>query len=207
MIGEPIEGRVFGLFGELLDYPRSERAAMAAECAALIAGRSAEAAALLREFEAFAATTTLSQLEEVYTAVFELDATCHPYVGYHLFGESYKRSTFLLALKELYRPYAIEYGAELPDHLAALLRFLAVNDDATETEEIIREALHPTLKKMLKGSDEELPDPDIPKPRAKGDEYRCVLEALRMTLLTVALDDASLLNEETVEYAMPTAYA
>ncbi|OQY97129.1 MAG: hypothetical protein B6D41_04275, partial [Chloroflexi bacterium UTCFX4] len=69
------------------------------------------------------------------------------------------------------------------------------------------EALHPTLKKMLKGSDEELPDPDIPKPRAKGDEYRCVLEALRMTLLTVALDDASLLNEETVEYAMPTAYA
>lgn len=203
MISEPIESRVFQLFAELLDYPQSERASVAAECAARVAGRSAEAAALLREFEAFAGKTALPQMEEVYTAVFELDATCHPYIGFHLFGESYKRSAFLLGLKELYQPYAIECGVELPDHLAVMLRFLSVNEDLAETEEIIHCALQPALKKMLKSKDEEPPDPDIPKPSAKGDEYRCVLEALWLTLLTMMPDEPALIVEQDADLVLP----
>ncbi len=203
MIGEPIESRVFELFAELLDYPLSERASVAAECAARVAGRSAEAAALLREFEAFAGNTALPRMEEVYTAVFELDATCHPYIGFHLFGESYKRSAFLVGLKELYQPYGIECRIELPDHLAVMLRFLSVNDDLTETEEIIQHALQPALKKMLKSKDEEPPDPDIPKPSAKGDEYRCVLEALWLTLLTMMPYEADAVVESDADPALP----
>lgn len=205
MIGEPIEGRVFQLFAELLDYPRTTLTGVADECAALVAGRSAEAALLLREFESFAARTPLARLEEIYTGVFELDATCHPYVGYHLFGESYKRSAFLLGLKERYRPYAVECGVELPDHLAVMLRFLAVNADLTEAEEIIGEALHPALRKMLKSKDEEPPDPDIPKPPARGDEYRRALQALRSVLLTMAPDDAPPTAEMPVDNLLPTA--
>ena len=205
MIGEPIEGRVFQLFAELLDYPRTTLTGVADECAALVAGRSAEAALLLREFESFAARTPLARLEEIYTGVFELDATCHPYVGYHLFGESYKRSAFLLGLKERYRPYAVECGVELPDHLAVMLRFLAVNADLTETEEIIGEALHPALRKMLKSKDEEPPDPDIPKPPARGNEYRRVLEALRSVLLTMVPDDAPPTAEMPADNLLPMA--
>jgi nitrate reductase delta subunit len=190
MIGEPIEGRVFQLFAELLDYPQTPLTGMAGECAALVVGRSEEAASFLREFESFAAKTPLTRMEEIYTGVFELDATCHPYIGYHLFGESYKRSVFLLGLKEHYRPYHIQCGVELPDHLAMVLRFLAANENAAETEEMIREALHPALRKMLKNKDEEPPDPDLPKPPARGDEYRNVLTALRSVLLTMTPDDA-----------------
>ncbi|HRJ43535.1 MAG TPA: hypothetical protein PL105_16730, partial [Caldilineaceae bacterium] len=64
------------------------------------------------------------------------------------------------------------------------------NEDLTDSEEIIREALHPTLRKMLKNKDDEPPDPDIPKPPARGDEYRSVLQALRSVLLTITADDA-----------------
>ncbi|MCL4830863.1 MAG: molecular chaperone TorD family protein [Caldilineaceae bacterium] len=190
MNGEPMAGRVFQLFATLLDYPRMPLTGVAGECAALVRGRSPEAASRLRQFESFAEKTALTRLEEIYTGVFELDATCHPYAGYHLFGESYKRSAFLLELKERYRLYNIRCGSELPDHLAVMLRFLAVNEDLTDSEEIIREALHPTLRKMLKNKDDEPPDPDIPKPPARGDEYRSVLQALRSVLLTITADDA-----------------
>lgn len=205
MIDEPIAGRVFQLFATLLDYPRAALIGVAGECAALVAGRSVEAAVLLREFESFAKKTALTRLEEIYTGVFELDATCHPYIGYHLFGESYKRSAFLLGLKERYRPYAIECGVELPDHLAVVLRFLAVNGDPDETEEIISEALHPALRKMLKSKDEEPPDPDIPKPPARGEEYRRVLQALRSVLLTMAPDDAPLMAKMPADNLPPMA--
>ncbi len=205
MIGEPIAGRVFQLFATLLDYPRTALTGVAGECAALVTGRSVEAALLLREFESFAEKTVLARLEEIYTGVFELDATCHPYIGYHLFGESYKRSAFLLGLKERYRPYAVQCGVELPDHLAVMLRFLAVNGDPAETEEMISEALHPALRKMLKSKDDEPPDPDIPKPPARGDEYRRVLEALRLVLLTMAPADAPPTAELPVEGLLPMA--
>lgn len=205
MIDEPIEGRVFQLFAELLDYPWTNLTGVADECAALVAGRSVEAAVFLREFESFAEKTPLTRLEEIYTGVFELDATCHPYIGYHLFGESYKRSVFLLGLKERYRPYAVKCGVELPDHLAVMLRFLAVNGDLTETEEIISEGLHPALRKMLKSKDEEPPDPDIPKPPARGDEYRRVLQALRSVLLTMAPDDAPPTAKMPVDNLLPMA--
>jgi len=190
MIGEPMAGRIFQLFATLLDYPRTPLTGVAAECAGLVAGRSPEAALFLYEFESFASKTALTRLEEIYTSVFELDATCHPYAGYHLFGESYKRSAFLLGLKERYRPYQIQCGSELPDHLAVMLRYLAANRDAADSEEIIREALHPALRKMLKNKDDDPPDPDIPKPPARGDEYRGVLQALRSVLLTLVADDA-----------------
>lgn len=203
MIGKPIAGRVFQLFADLLDYPRTNLTGVADECAALVAGRSPEAALFLAEFESFAEETALARLEEIYTGVFELDAACHPYVGYHLFGESYKRSAFLLGLKERYRSYAIECGVELPDHLAVMLRFLAVNADLTEAEEIIGEALHPALRKMLKSKDEEPPDPEIPKPPARGDEYRRVLQALRSVLLTMAPDDAAMASESVVDTSLP----
>jgi len=134
-----------------------------------------------------------------------LDATCHPYVGYHLFGESYKRSAFLLGLKERYRPYHLQYGSELPDHLAVMLRFLAVNANAEETETIIREALHPALRKMLKNKEEEPPDPDFPKSPARGHQYRGVLQALRSVLLTVAPDDAPVVEEIADRELMLTA--
>ncbi len=128
---------------------------------------------------------SLTRMEEIYTDVFELDATCHPYIGYHLFGESYKRSAFLLGLKDRYRPYHVQCGSELPDHLAVMLRFLAVNENPEEKETMIGEAIYPGLLRMLKNKEEEPPDPSAPKAPAKGGEYRGLLQALQAVLSTM----------------------
>ncbi|MBX7233321.1 MAG: molecular chaperone TorD family protein [Caldilineales bacterium] len=181
-------GQVLHLFAQLLDYPRGDLRGVAAQGAALAADRSPTAAATLREFESFVSRTPLTRLEELYTSVFELDATCHPYIGYHLFGESYKRSSFLLGLKDRYRPYNVDCGVELPDHLAVILCYLAVHENWEECQEIITEGLHPALHQMLHNHEDDPPDPAIPKQTPPGEEYRQLLQALYEVLLTMAPD-------------------
>lgn len=182
--------RSFELYAALLDYPRAGLVAAAEECAARVGEQSEEAAEPLRRFADFARHTPPPRVEEIYTGLFELDASRHPYVGYHLFGESYKRSAFLLGLKSLYRPHGLDCGAELPDHLAAVLRFLAVNESPDEARELIEEALAPALEKMLKDSGE-APDPDAPVLPAPGQEYRGVLASLQLWLHELMARDGS----------------
>ncbi len=174
-----VERRLFALFADVFEYPGPRVARAVRECEALVAPRSVEAAALLGEFRAFVERTPLARLEEVYTGTFDLDAACHPYVGYHLFGETYKRSVFLVGLRERYRKIGYQDGGELPDHLAVLLRFLALTDDAVLAEEIVREALLPALDRMT-GSDDA--DPEVAGHEPKPKHYQPVLRALHIAL-------------------------
>jgi nitrate reductase molybdenum cofactor assembly chaperone len=180
------DGRtILGLFADILEYPWPGLVGAAQRCAALVAPQNPEAGALLRAFCAFVEHTPLGRLEEVYTGTFDLDAACHPYVGYHLFGESYKRSLFLLELKERYRAHGFIVENELPDHLAVLLRFLAQSHDTALIGEILQEALVPALERMTgkapsAGYDEE--EPSVSQAQRRQGPYHKVLEALRLVL-------------------------
>jgi nitrate reductase delta subunit len=178
------ELRILELFADLLDYPRADVAQTARACQALVEAEDADAAALLGEFATFAERTPLDTLEEMYTATFELNATCHPYIGYHMFGEDYKRSALLLELKDRFREFGFDPGIELPDHVSVLLRFMAVCPDTELTTEIAREALVRTLEPMMLESE---PEPveegeGVPEVFDLGDDYRRVLQALKLIL-------------------------
>jgi len=143
------ESRVLGLFADLLEYPRSYVAQTARECRDLVAKDSPKAAELLGQFVVFAERTPQDTIEEIFTATFDLNASCHPYVGYHMFGEAYQRSALLLELKDRFRVRGFDPGVELPDHIAVLLRFMSIcTDDPEANEEIGREALLRTLEPM-----------------------------------------------------------
>lgn len=183
-----LDRRVFSLFGDLLEYPGAGLAGSVEACEALVAAAHPEAAARLAEFRAFLAGAPRGRVEEAYTATFDLGAAIHPYVGYHLFGESYKRSLFLLGLKERFRASGFtQSGNELPDHVVVLLRFLACADPAPALE-LIGEAMLPALDRMLGGGEEAprevregagLTGAAVGPPRRP---YRAVLEALRLVL-------------------------
>ena len=176
--------KVFELFADLLSYPRPGLAAAARECETLVSTEDPEAAALLATFATFAAENPPERLEEIYTAAFDLDASSSLYVGYHLLGESYKRSVFMLELKRCYEAQGLDIGTELPDHLAPVLRFLAGCEDAELALELVTEALVPALEKRLgrrKASEEEEGDegakvPEQPHP------YLGLLQALVLVL-------------------------
>lgn len=202
----PTERRLFQGFARLLDYPQPGLVEAARECEALVSQLvppsisadegGGDAAVLLRAFRTFAETTPLERLEEVYSSTFDLDPACHPYVGYHLLGESYKRSVFLLELKARYRARGFDVpGNELADHLAVMLRFLAVNEDRGLAGEIIQEALRPALDRMTgrarsEGYEEKeasrLQDSRTPEP-----PYRRVLEALRLVLQGFSVNETT----------------
>lgn len=192
-----IERRLLQRFADLLEYPRPGLVEVARECeglAPLVApspvsgeGGAGDAAALLQAFRTYSETAPLGRLEELYSSTFDLGATCHPYVGYHLLGESYKRSVFLLELKACYRAQGFEVPEnELPDHLAVMLRFLAANDDSTLAAELVHEALLPAIDRMTgrvksEGYDEERASMPLESPKPDH-PYRQVLEALQLVL-------------------------
>lgn len=161
MASEVDPGRLVELFADLLDYPRPGIVESALECRALLADGSPDAARLLDDFLADLEKIPLGQLEELYTGAFDLDtlsdinATCYPYVGHHLLGETYKRSTFMVELRERYEAHGFEVdGGELPDHIVVILRFLASCPDSELAEELVGEALLPALSRMTKDGDE-----------------------------------------------------
>ncbi len=175
--------RIFQLFATLLDYPSPALADAAEEGARWLAPHSAEASNLVRDFQKLAASTDVGRMEEIYTGFFELNAVSHPYVGYHLFGESYKRSVFLLGLKERYAAHDFTHGTELADHLVVMLRFIAQCDDVYLIEELVRDALLPALEKMTGEPAENEPVEEEPVVHQRGRAgYQQVLRALRLTL-------------------------
>ncbi len=190
-----MDPRLFERFAELLDYPGPGLLAAACECEAAAARVIPEAAALLHEFRAFVEATPLGRVQEVYSSTFDLDAAYHPYVGYHLFGETYKRSVFMLELKERYRAHGFVVERELPDHLAVLLRFLATHGDSPLAGELVQEAVLPALDRMSgrarsAGYDQdEFPGPQ--DSRRRQSPYRQVLEALRLVLQRIPAEAAS----------------
>ncbi len=179
---ETANRRVLQLFADILDYPQENIVQHVRECETLVSATSPEAAVLLREFRRFLEETPYGRLEEVYTGIFDLDAACHPYVGYQLFGESYERSAFIVELKKRYRSSGFEASeSELPDRLSVLLRFLSMTGDGDPDQEIINEGILPALDKMAKEA-EEAEEAEGQRPSQGSNPYRRVLAALRQVL-------------------------
>ncbi|BCR04520.1 hypothetical protein DESUT3_15890 [Desulfuromonas versatilis] len=138
-------------FATLLGYPREGLEETAAATAGLLSEACPAALAPLEGFSGFLAGTDAARVEEVFTATFDLQALCHPYVGYQLFGESQQRTLFLIQLQQLYRQHGFSPGSELPDHLGEVLRFVGSTDAGQVRGEIIEDGLLPALDKILQG--------------------------------------------------------
>ena len=168
--------RLYLLFAAALDYPGPALAEDARACRGLLAQFSSEAAGRMEEFGVFLAQTHPGQVQEVYTNAFDLQPVCYPYVGYQLFGESYKRGMFLVKLQEEYRARGFSAGSELPDHLPVMLRFLSVLAARGDTEledELVCQCVAPALSKIVGAF------------KDKGNPYGVVARALLDTLKKV----------------------
>lgn len=146
-----------GALGELLAYPGP-----GFEAALSRARRDAPEAARapLDRFAAWAGRTPAAAREEAYSASFDLDPKAPPYVGHQLCGESTVRGAFLARLVQVYAAYHFRSGAELPDHLSEVLRFLA-EADGQERDELLRDGALVTVEKMLEAIDRRDPHRDL----------------------------------------------
>jgi nitrate reductase delta subunit len=153
-------------FAALLSYPTAALRQTAADCLEQLQRTCPAAAAKLQPFADFLAASDQARIEELFTATFDLQPLCHPYVGYQLCGESQQRTMFLIKLQEIYRQHDYRTGSELPDHLGELLRFIGITNDQNCRRELIEDGLLPALDKIIQAID----NPDHP--------YRGLLQAL-----------------------------
>lgn len=138
--------QVFELLAEMVEYPTPSLLECLSETISFLTDHSSLAAKQLARFSKFADANSLGDLEELYTSTFDLKPVCYPYVGYQLFGDTYKRGAFLAQLNARYREQGLnEIAGELPDHLGMILRYLAHVED----EALVAEGVIPTLKKMI----------------------------------------------------------
>ena len=179
--------RICGLFAELIDYPRPQTAAFASELTGSLTADYPEAARPLEVFHGFAAATAPDRLEELYTLTFDLQPQCSPYLGYHLCGEGYQRSRFLVGLQEVYRTHGFTAEGELADHYREVLRFMSHVSDERIWLDLAADGLLPALEKGLEGVSVDNP-------------YGSLLDALKRYLeQTVGSEDAPALEEEIAQ--------
>ncbi len=142
---------LFDLFADLLEYPTLGTSLKAGLCYEQLKESHSEADILLESFYNEIETRTVEQMQELYTTTFDMQPVCYPYIGYQLFGESYKRGSFMARLNESYHSAGFSAGNELPDHISIILRFLGLDLAKREDEfgaTLLHEGLLPALKKM-----------------------------------------------------------
>jgi len=146
---------------------------------------------LANDFVRAVENLSLSELQELYTRTFDLNPACALEVGYHLFGENYKRGEFLANLRETEAPFDLGQARQLPDYLPVLLRLLPKLQDQELRASLIAECLIPAIEKMLTTF------------KDAGNPYRLLLEtlvkALRAEVPEVSLD----IHEFTARASLP----
>ena len=144
------------MFADVLDYPDIVLPRTAHNCALHLKESFPGIAKPVQAFADFVNSQSLESLEELYTQTFDVTPATSLYLGYHLFGETPKRSEFLIRLTDAYQACSLSTGIELADHLGVMLRFLSVSEDPEFTLPLIEECILPTLEKAgkeLKKSD------------------------------------------------------
>ena len=134
----------------LVSYPDAGLFGALDGCIQALAPEVPEAATLLEEFRDAAQVIGHGALEEAYIQTFEMQAEAALYIGHQLFGEEWRRGAFMACLKERYQECGFSSGAELPDHVSVILRFLAVEQPGPEKEELIGDCIVPALHKVLR---------------------------------------------------------
>ena len=170
MKSEPIQTTPFESLANLLEYPDAGFNSLIELWAQLVSKANVELLAPSSKFRRDTQRLSLTDLQELYTRTFDLSPVCALDIGYHLFGENYKRGVFLANLRETEAPFDLGQEHQLPDYLPVLLRLLTKLDDEDLRSALIVDCMIPALEKMLKT----LSEGDNP--------YRHLIAAVNMVL-------------------------
>ncbi len=159
-------------FADLLDYPDASLKPKAIALAESVKWYAEIWEDLLEAFALHLQLTPMPEVEEAYTRTFDMNPSASLEIGWHLFGETYKRGIFLSNLRPRLREFGIEEGSNLPDHLATLLRLLGKLPHE-EALGLTRDCILPALEKL--------------RPKLEGAApYDYLFEALELLLKTLA---------------------
>ncbi len=119
-------------------------------------GDETDLARIWRPFAEYVQEQKFTGIEEAFTRTFDLRPSTCLEIGWHLYGEDYKRGQFLVKMRQTLAEYHIPESVELPDHLSHCLLLLAELPEA-EADLFLQDYLKPALSKILTGFEPDNP--------------------------------------------------
>src|SRR5690606_20722080 len=139
-------------FSHLLSYPGQDYKSWLELCLAEFDDTSIRET--LGAFVEVVRTEPLTTLEERFVATFEMTTKRPLEIGWHLYGEQYKRGEFLVKMRNMLREHQVEESQELPDHLSHCLKLLPKMED-DDACAFLAHYLLPALERLLRGFQDE----------------------------------------------------
>ncbi len=143
------------IFARLLSYPAADYRKQASELFRAFE-KDEERRKRLLPFYDFVRLALPGKIEELFTRTFDLNKTTCLEIGWHLYGEDYKRGEFLVRMRQSLVEYGIPESIELPDHISHCLLLLAALDEE-DAPIYVRRFLVPALKIILENFEKENP--------------------------------------------------
>lgn len=163
-----IPSEILTAYGKILKYPDEEYQEYVREWIEALKDYP-EIRSHVEPFVQHVKDASLGKLEELFVKTFEMNKKRPLEIGWHLYGEEYKRGQFLVKMRDLLREQGIQETGELPDHLTQCLTALPALDSANR-ETFVRNYMHPAIDSIIEGFSEE------------GNPYLGVVESLSMLL-------------------------
>lgn len=185
--------RAFDRLADLLEYPSANYRIGLEQGAVAVDGETPAAAESLAVFRRAMDSLSLEEQQELFVRAFDMNPSCALELGWHLFGEDYKRGEFLAFMRRELREAGVDERGELPDHIGSVLRLLGRRDEATAGE-LAREFGLPALLKLRKAFE------DVSSPYF---HLLAAIESVVVGMLGVAAEEAT--QEEPPPYSPPTS--
>lgn len=164
--------RTLRAFCNVLNYPVDETLESCELLYIILQSELPEAAHEMAQFGSWLEQHPIWELEEVYTATFDVNPACALEIGWHLFGEEYDRGLLLVRLREEMRKYDLAESSELPDHLTHVLPLISAMPE-DEAHRFVTACVQPAVQKMQ-------------STLSRGDSpYRLVFNALALVMQSV----------------------
>lgn len=158
--------QIYDQLAALLRYPSEDCREDIERCRVVLAAQDPEAAERIGRFAQAVHGLSHEQRQELFVQTFDLNPVCVLEVGWHLYGDTYDRGTFLVTMREHLRRFELKEDSELPDHLTHVLAVLGQMEQ-DEANQFAAKSVLPALEKMLAGLE------------GKSSPYEEVLRALR----------------------------
>ena len=156
--------QIFEHLASILSYPEDRIAEHVARLQDL-AGKELPSVQPLADFLKDA---RIKHVEELFTRTFDMNPSCCLEVGWHLYGEDYKRGELLVNMRQTLAEEHLPESTELPDHLSHCLLLLP-RLESEDAEAFARRYLLPALPKIMPAMEAENP-------------YTCVIALLQRVL-------------------------
>ncbi len=138
---------ILNVFAELVSYPHEGVCDTADRLGGWLKQRHAAVYDAFEPFQKYIREARFAEIEECFTYSFDLNAAACLEVGWHLYGEDYRRGQFLAQMRQCLMQHHIEESQELPDHLSHCLKAAAILNEA-DTHRWVYEQLNPVIRKI-----------------------------------------------------------